>query len=612
MFPPHLFIRQYDTQHPNQQFYQNENPNVAASLFHQKVLISKIPSADLSPSRISAASPKAADINPLKRPRQTTEQDSVKKRKTEAFPPFQGEVLQSDGHLLQKLSGYLKQTGANLAIWVIENNGSVEFMKFVTQKLKANPNGPNESGQTPLLIATENQDIPMVKALIDLGADPNQVNEITRENPLFVATINGHHELIRILVEYGADPTLADNITGDIPLHGAVLAGNMGTVELFVNEFHVDPNSFNKITGETPLLLAVNDKNFAMTRHLVKKLGANPDCANQNTHTTPLLRAIEDNCIEMVRVLVSELGADPNLIDTEGRTPWIEATASTHCELAKELESLGANVEYGREYLDRIYLAHVWSIEGESVLGGHKFNLGGLPPEYSLAKISEHLELFSSNHSTPLSLDELKTIKETMNLAYPFVNLSADEIFDRIQARKPYAMVVNAEEHAIGIIFREGEIVVCNRGYGSTAYAIEFFSYDASNLTIEVIDQLKVQFDTVDSLFELLSSLNTIYLGGIPQNDQYANNCSWKTSKSILYVVFYIVLENHELSRDIYKKLSESAKTLSYDSYLRSSPNPDHKLIEAIRKKQIEKEEIDYATYLLFNINFEKEFFNDR
>jgi ankyrin repeat protein len=671
MLPIHFPAPHPDIQNSHLQFDQNENPDVASSLFHQKALIPEIPSTNLLSSRTSAISAKAASINPLQRVRQTLEQDTAKTRKIgEESPLSQGKILQNNRHLLQKPKEFcdplltainhrdismvkaLVKQGADLnqpneeeytPLLIALENRDIPMVKALiglgakpnqldaegetplltatdTQdislvkvliELGANPNQSNEKGETPLLTAIDDQNIPMVIALIELGANPNKMNRITRESPLFAAAANGHREMIRTLVKCGADPMLADNITGDTPLHGAVLAGNIGIIELFVKEFHVDPNGFNKMTGETPLLLALNDKNFSMARCLVKEFGANPNCANQNTYVTPLLRAINDNDIEMVRFLVSELGADPNLVSKEGRTPWIEATVSNYHDLAKELESLGAKVQYGREYLDRIFLAHVWSIEGESVLDGHKFNLGGLTPEYSLGKISDHLELFFNNTPTPLFLGALKTIKEIMSSAYPFATLSSDEIIDRIQAKKSHVMIINAEEHAIGIIFHQGNIVVCNRGYGSTAYAIEFFSYDTSKLTKKVIDQLKSHFDTVDSLFRLLNSLNITYLNGVPQNDQYADNCTWITSKSVLYVIFHIVLENHELSCDVYKKLSESIKTISYNSYLSSSLKPDHKLIQAIRSKQIAKEEIDYAAYLLLNLVSEEEFFEE-
>jgi ankyrin repeat protein len=660
MLPIHLLVRHPDTQNSNPQFDRDENSDVATSLFHQKALIPEIPSTNFLSLSTPTISANTADVNSLKRPRQTIEQDRVKIRKIhEESPSFQERMLQNAECLLQKVKKLqlftaindrnipmvitLARQGADLnqsdekgytPLLTAIDNRDIPMMKALIElgadpnqpdiegetpllnatdiqdislvkaliELGANPNQSNEKGETPLLSAIDDQNIPMVQALIELGANPNKMNEITRESPLFAAAVGDHPELIRTLVKFGADPMLADDFTGDIPLHAAVLAGNIGIIELFVKEFHVDPNSFNKITGETPLLLALNEKNFSMARCLVKEFGGNPNCANQNTQMTPLLRAINDNDIEMVRFLVSELGADPNLVSKEGRIPWIEATVLNYHELAKELEFLGANVRYGREYLDRIFLAHVWSIEGVSVLDGHKFDLGGLTPGYALGKISEHLELFFNNTPTPLSLGQLKTIKEIMSSAYPLATLSADEIFDRIQAKKSYVMIVDAEEHAIGIIFHKDSIVVCNRGYGSTAHAIEFFSYDTSKLTNEIIDQLKSPLDTVDSFFELLNSLNIAYLGGVPQNDQAADNCAWITSKSVLYALFNIVLDNYELSHDIYKKLSESVKTISYNSYLSSSLKPDRKLIQAIRSKQITKEEIDNAAYLLLNL----------
>jgi ankyrin repeat protein len=260
VFPTHLPIKQYDAERSNLQFPQNQDTNVMAALFHQKALFTETSTSDLLPSRISSTSAiEPTPINPLKRPGQFNEQNAVKKRRID-FRQFSEPIsleLESDLTLLQKLTNDLDQVDENLAIRVIENQGSVELVKFVIEKLKANPNQPDESGQTPLLIGCDREDIAMVKALIELGADPNQVNEKTRENPLFVTAAANDQQLVRTLVACGADPLFTDDITGDTPLCSAVLAGNIETVELLIKEFHLDPNCYHKISGKTPLLLAI-------------------------------------------------------------------------------------------------------------------------------------------------------------------------------------------------------------------------------------------------------------------------------------------------------------------------------------------------------------------
>jgi hypothetical protein len=238
-------------------------------------------------------------------------------------------------------------------------------------------------------------------------------------------------------------------------------------------------------------------------------------------------------------------------------------------------------------------------------LDRHQFNLGGLPLEYSLSKISEYLESFFTDQFSLLPCDDVRTIKDTMNIIHPLAEISTDAILDRIQTGKPYAMVVTAAEHAVGIVFDKDKINVCNRGFGhrlgSMEHAIEILSYHPSKLTKGVIDSLKSPFHTIHSLFELLKSLNMRHLEGIPQKDQDADNCSWITSKSVLHAVLYAVLKNH-LSYEIYKEFSEYTKTVSYKSYLRSSLQPDHCLIQAIKNEQMEKKEADFVANLLCNL----------
>ena len=45
-----------------------------------------------------------------------------------------------------------------------------------------------------------------VKALLDAGADVNQVSAGDKTSPLLIATINGHFDLAKLLLEQGADP----------------------------------------------------------------------------------------------------------------------------------------------------------------------------------------------------------------------------------------------------------------------------------------------------------------------------------------------------------------------------------------------------------------------
>ena len=65
-----------------------------------------------------------------------------------------------------------------------------------------------QGGFTALLFAAARV-ADALKALLDGGADVNQLNAGDKTSPLLIATINGHFDLAMLLLEHGADPNLA-------------------------------------------------------------------------------------------------------------------------------------------------------------------------------------------------------------------------------------------------------------------------------------------------------------------------------------------------------------------------------------------------------------------
>lgn len=103
---------------------------------------------------------------------------------------------------------------------------------------------PNDWGETPLLIACENQNVYLVEMLLKAGADPNRklrdgfsplhyaasggnypiakallmggadsnLRNLDGETPLILAACEGHNDMTALLIENGADVNLTDNL----------------------------------------------------------------------------------------------------------------------------------------------------------------------------------------------------------------------------------------------------------------------------------------------------------------------------------------------------------------------------------------------------------------
>ncbi len=77
-------------------------------------------------------------------------------------------------------------------------------------------------GMTPLLHAAREGHVAAVRALLDGGADIDQVSGGDATSPLLIATMNGHFDVAKMLVESGADPNLAARTDGATPLFAAL------------------------------------------------------------------------------------------------------------------------------------------------------------------------------------------------------------------------------------------------------------------------------------------------------------------------------------------------------------------------------------------------------
>jgi ankyrin repeat protein len=77
-------------------------------------------------------------------------------------------------------------------------------------------------GLAPLHIAARQGKIEAAKALLEAGADVNQLVVDDHSTPLLIAAVNGNFDLAKMLLDKGADPNLAQH-NGVTPLYAASL-----------------------------------------------------------------------------------------------------------------------------------------------------------------------------------------------------------------------------------------------------------------------------------------------------------------------------------------------------------------------------------------------------
>jgi ankyrin repeat protein len=167
-----------------------------------------------------------------------------------------------------------------------------------------------QGGTTALLLATRQGFTDTVKALLEGGADINQLNAGDRTSPLLSAIINGHFDLAKYLVEKGANPNVAA-FNGVAPLF-AVLNIQWAPKSLYPNSKAYQQQQTTYLELMQILLDQGADPNARVQRKVWYQ-SYNSDYAGvDESGATPFWRAAYASDVAAMKLLVAR-GADPNI-----------------------------------------------------------------------------------------------------------------------------------------------------------------------------------------------------------------------------------------------------------------------------------------------------------
>jgi ankyrin repeat protein len=167
-----------------------------------------------------------------------------------------------------------------------------------------------EGGLTALLHAAREGHVEAAMALLDGGADVNQVSGSDQSSPMLIALINGHFDLALELLERGADPTLA-SAAGTTPLYSA-LNTHWAPKARYPQQQAYQQQNATYLEVMKAVLDAGADPNSRLTKHLWY-MGYTFDLLRVDTKgATPFWRAAYATDVEAMKLLL-EYGADPSL-----------------------------------------------------------------------------------------------------------------------------------------------------------------------------------------------------------------------------------------------------------------------------------------------------------
>jgi ankyrin repeat protein len=202
-------------------------------------------------------------------------------------------------------------------------------------------------GLTALHFAVRENDLESAKALVEAGADVNQVSEFGW-TPLLTATQNRFYQLGKYLLEKGANPNIA-NEGGWNPLYIATDNRNIEGGDYPTRKPDMDHLEYIRL-----LLQAGADPNIRMASSTETRTIFTHQWLDESG-ATPFLRAAQSSDLELMKLLL-EYGADPNITTTVGVTPlmvasgiaWVEGVTFEWSEEANK-EAIRMLLELGND-----------------------------------------------------------------------------------------------------------------------------------------------------------------------------------------------------------------------------------------------------------------------
>lgn len=188
---------------------------------------------------------------------------------------------------------------------------------------------------TPLMFAARQGAVDAVRALADVGADPN-LTDPDGATALVIAILNAHYDVAAVLLEQGADPNVAD-AAGRTALYALA---DMRTLPPMYSRPAPVPTGRTTPLDLARLLLARGaNPDQALGRPLPPR-HHNPGDRNMGEGSTPFMRAAQGGDVAMMRLLV-EHGADARLTQKNGTTALMIAAGGRSAETDEDADAAG-------------------------------------------------------------------------------------------------------------------------------------------------------------------------------------------------------------------------------------------------------------------------------
>lgn len=221
-----------------------------------------------------------------------------------------------------------------------------------------------DHGKSVLIWSSERGYARQVASLVDRGSDI-EAKDPNHKTPLIKATENGHLEVVRVLLQKGANTAAKAGryIDDGTALHVAARAGHVEIIKLLL-EFGADIEA-KASRGARPLHWAVEDEKVDVVKLLLER-NADINARRDYDQETPLKLTPENEGDDIFELLV-ENGADINIKGRLKETVLLQAVAKGRAGMVKKLLEKGADIFTRNEYNDTALHLAVTYVGGDEI-----------------------------------------------------------------------------------------------------------------------------------------------------------------------------------------------------------------------------------------------------
>lgn len=202
-------------------------------------------------------------------------------------------------------------------------------------------------GMTPLMMASRNANLPAMRALLELNADPNAQTGARACAGFAIGTSRAlgmtrkppekHAQALTLLLEFGL--SLNTKISGESLMEFCITYAAAPCMQALLNA-GADPNARHR-HGLTPLLAVCCTRGLYDCAKVLLGAGADPNAPDPKNLRTPLIICAKRGDAPLLATLCAA-GADPFAVEKTGKTAWDFAVAS---KSQRAIDTLGAHIE---------------------------------------------------------------------------------------------------------------------------------------------------------------------------------------------------------------------------------------------------------------------------